>query len=130
MRAANEWKKVAVNVQNIKYETAKAVLIAMPHNSDYDGFAFWFPKKLVRDGSHSYECALSVPPDMEIKATRKGKSGAVLAEKVLSVNDLLEAFGEYRGYSKSRKTPKEETVHHTPKALKAEKAEADAALIR
>ena len=43
-----DWIKCDLNAQNIKAKTEKAVLIAMPHSSKFDGFLFWHPIKLVR----------------------------------------------------------------------------------
>lgn len=44
------WKNVNANVNQIKTETEKAVLINCPHNSKYDGYSYWHSSKLVREG--------------------------------------------------------------------------------
>ena len=104
--AASKWHKVPVNFQNIKTETEKAFLIAMPHSSDYDGFKFWYPKKLVREGSHAYEVTLSVSDDMEITLRRTSeKTRQVLEEKVVGAEELLAAFGQ--------------TVKHDPASIES-----------
>ena len=36
-----DWKRLRIPKTNVVYETATAVLITMPHSSDYDGFKFW-----------------------------------------------------------------------------------------
>lgn len=41
------WDSFFVNSQNIKAMTGKAVLIALPHKSEYDGYKFWISTKLV-----------------------------------------------------------------------------------
>ena len=132
-----KWRRIAVNIQNIQHETEKAVLIAMPHSSKYDGFKFWFPKKLVREGFHSYERAVSVADDMSITLKRKSeKTGAVLAERTVDADELIEAFGAFCGVTETerrkieRRLDKVETVRHTPAPLEATKVEADATLVR
>lgn len=87
------WNQVKVNIQNIKHSTEKAVLIALPHKSNFDGFEFWVSKKLIRNGSHSYEVALSVNDEMTFNIKRVSqKTYKVLAEKTISAAELIEAF--------------------------------------
>lgn len=91
------WKQVNINIQNIKHETGKAVLINCPHNSDYDGYSFWMPSKLIRNGKHSYAVSLSYTDDFKfvLKKYGKGKfnSKDVLDEIEISVKDFEEMFG-------------------------------------
>ena len=44
-----DWKNININKNLIKHDIGKSTLIAMPHKSDYDGWEFWFPSKLVRE---------------------------------------------------------------------------------
>lgn len=37
------WKSLWIPQGNIKIVTDKAVLIQMPHRSDYKGYTFWHP---------------------------------------------------------------------------------------
>ena len=62
-----EWKNIEINVQNIDFNTEKSVLIKMPHNSDYDGYKFWHPSKLVRNGSNSYAVKIGYTDDFIFK---------------------------------------------------------------
>jgi hypothetical protein len=90
------WKNLKVNVQNIEVETAKAVLIKFPHNSELDGFKFWHPAKLVRNGSHSYEKSIGYTDDFKIKAIKNGNGKynrfEVIAEKEITIEELEKAF--------------------------------------
>ena len=68
------WHKVAFNAQNIETETAKAVLIACPHKSDYDGYVFWHPTKLVRDaGSKGWDKSFSFTDEFKFNLKKYGK---------------------------------------------------------
>lgn len=86
------WENIKVNIQNIVSETANAVLIKMPNKSKHTDFCFWVSKKLVRNGSHSYEVSIGVKSDFVFNAKRIGKNFRVLDERTLSVSDLKEAF--------------------------------------
>lgn len=124
-----QWFKFPVNIQNIKHETEKAVLIAMPHNSDYDGFEFWHPKKLVRNGSNSYEVFVSISDTFRVTLKRVSeKTFKVLDERIVGYEELLDAFG------KSPSVPvvdlREKVVTHVPEKLNPVKVEANASLVR
>lgn len=86
------WKTKNFNLQNVKVRTEKAVLIQMPHNSDYDGFCFWHPAKLVRKGSHSYEIQLSYTDEFNFKLIKNGKGRYnkfdVIEEKTISAEEF------------------------------------------
>lgn len=124
-----QWFKFPVNIQNIKHETEKAVLIAMPHNSDYDGFEFWYPKKLVRNGSNSYEVFVSISDTFRVTLKRVSeKTFKVLDERIVGYEELLDAFG------KAPSVPvvdlREKVVTHVPEKLNPVKVEANASLVR
>ena len=88
-----EWKTIKFNVQNIQYETAKAVLIKMPNNSDYKGYVFWLPSKLVRViGGNGYQCSFSYTEAFEFNLKKTSRDGKVLDEVVLSASEMEEAF--------------------------------------
>lgn len=67
-----EWKNKNINKQNIEVETAKAVLIKMPHNSDYDGYKFWHPTKLVRKGRNSNSVSISYNDEFTFNLKKYG----------------------------------------------------------
>lgn len=91
------WKNININKQNIEVETVKAILIKMPNNSDYKGFAFWYPTKLVRDGRNKN--AVSIGYNDEFTFTLKkfgnGKYNKmdVIDEIKISAEEFEEAFG-------------------------------------
>ena len=90
------WKKITVNVQNVKTETKKAVLIAMPHSSDYDGFKFWHPAKLVRPGSNSFEIEVSFTDNWEFKLFKNGggkyNSRDIVAEDKIDAETMIDQW--------------------------------------
>lgn len=86
------WENIKVNIQNIEAETANALLIKLPNKSKFKDFSFWISKKLVRDGSHSYEISIGIREDFQITAKRTGKNFKVLDEKILTASDIKEAF--------------------------------------
>lgn len=55
-----EWKNINISKNNIDTETARSVLIKMPHNSEYDGYKFWHPSKLVRNGRNSNSVSINI----------------------------------------------------------------------
>lgn len=44
-----KWNKIYFNVQNIKEDKGNSVVINMPNKSEYHGWCFYHPKKLVRE---------------------------------------------------------------------------------
>lgn len=67
-----EWKNVNINKQNIDAETSRSVLIKMPHNSDFDGYKFWHPSKLVRKGRNSNSVSISYNDQFTFKLKKYG----------------------------------------------------------
>lgn len=126
------WKTININKQNIRSETGKAVLIACPHNSDYDGYCFWHPSKLVRSGRHSNAVSISYTEDFTfyLKKYGKGKynSREVLDEIQLGYDELEEVFGVMDA---NISDPEDKKLYetHKPVAVEAVKIETDASLI-
>lgn len=89
-----EWKSIRINKQNIKKDIGSAILIAMPHNSKYDGFTFWHSSKLIKSGKHSYALSLSYTDGFTFKLKRVSqKTFKVLDEKEISAEEFEKAFG-------------------------------------
>lgn len=133
-----EWKKIAINANNICAETERGVLIQMPNKSKYEGYKFWTSKKLLRKGRHSYEYLLSIKADMEFELKKHGNGKynrfQTIAETKITAEQLAEAFGGYLDVE-PQNAPKvdfeEETiVKHTPEPLNPVEAEIDPDLAR
>lgn len=134
-----EWRKVAVNAQNVEYTTERAAKIKLPHSSDHDGYSVWVSLKLLRSGRHSYEYMLSVKGDMEFSLKKYGQGQynkrEVLAEKTISAEEMSAAFGGWvedaPRHSKPAVDPdKVEIVKHEPERLEPVQIEADPELTR
>ena len=87
------WHKVYFNSQNIEHETAKATLIKMPNKSEYAGYKFWHPSKLVREeGGKGYHMSFSFAEDFEFTLRKYGQNHQVTAEKIIGWDEMFEAF--------------------------------------
>ena len=91
------WKKIKINKNQIKHETGRSTLINFPKNSTLSGMSFWYPSKLISDGSHSACLSLSYNDNFQIKATKYGKGKRNKFEKIeeceISIEDFESAFG-------------------------------------
>ena len=82
------WHKVYFNSQNIEHDTAKAVLIKMPNKSEYAGYKFWHPTKLVREeGGKGYHMSFSFTEEFEFTIRKYGQNRQVTAEKIIGWDD-------------------------------------------
>lgn len=136
---AAEWRKVAINAQNVECTTERGVKIKLPHSSKHDGFSVWVSLKLLRSGRHSYEYMLSVKADMEFTLKKYGKGqynmGKVIAEETISAEEMAAAFGGWvedaPRYSEPAVDPdRVEIVKHEPERLEPVQIEADPELTR
>lgn len=88
------WKIVYSYRQNIEHETSRAVLVNLPHRSNYDGYRVWLPAKLVRSGRHSYECSFSFTDSFKFKLRKFGKGRYNSREVIDKVEVSAEEFAE------------------------------------
>lgn len=85
------WHKIEISENNIEASTDKAVLIKMKHNSNYDGFVFWHPKKLVRVEGKMFTFSFNDEFKFNLKKYGQGKwnSREVVREENISANGML-----------------------------------------
>lgn len=91
------WKNIEINIQNIETDTGKATLIKMPNTSDYAGYKFWHPSKLVRYGSNSYARSIGYTDEFTFKLFKNGNGKHnkfdVIDEVEIDAEEFEEAFG-------------------------------------
>lgn len=86
------WKNININKNNIKRETDRAVLIAMPNSSPFSGYVFWHPARLVREGRNSAAVSFSFTSNFTFTLRKYSKRLNLLDEQLLSAEDMEEAF--------------------------------------
>ena len=88
------WKTIQFNKQNIEYDTGAAVLIKLPNRSNYKGYKFWHPAKLVREmrKGNGYFLTLSYTDDFVFKVFKTDKRGRKLDRIEFTGDALSEEF--------------------------------------
>lgn len=91
-----EWKEFIIHGgNNIKTETAKAVLIKVPGSK----FHFWHPRKLVREfGRGGYHTSISYTDDFKFNLFRNGEGKynkfEKIEEKTLTASEMEALMNE------------------------------------
>lgn len=85
------WHKITISANSIEASTDKAVLIKMKHKSNYDGFVFWHPKKLVREEGKAYTFSFNDDFKFKLKKYGQGKwnNRDVVREDEIGANGML-----------------------------------------
>ena len=85
------WYKIKINANNIEASTNKAVLIKMKHNSNYDGFVFWHPAKLVRKEGTMFTFSFNDEFKFNLKKYGQGKwnSRDIVREDTIGAHVML-----------------------------------------
>lgn len=119
----SDWKNININMQNIETNTSRSVLIKMPNNSEYKGFKFWHPAKLVRHGRHSNAVSIGYTDEFTFRLFKTNKHYEIVEEEEIDVEEFEEAFG-VTNENIRRKDFKSEYETHKPEALEAVEREA------
>lgn len=90
------WKTIQFNKQNIEYDTGAAVLIKLPNRSNYKGYKFWHPAKLVREMSkgNGYFLTLSYTDEFVFKVFKTNKKGIRIDSIEFTGDALSEEFNQ------------------------------------
>lgn len=92
------WHKIFFNAQSIQGETSGSVLIKMPNRSQFNGWVFWHPRKLVREqGGKGYHMTFSFNDEWVFKVKLYGRgrynSRDVIRETELTASEMMVEFG-------------------------------------
>lgn len=92
------WQRIFFNTQSIQRETESAVLIKMPNNSEYIGYSFWHPRKLVREqGGKGYHLSFSFTDEFVFTLKKYGAGRYnfkdVIREIEITTEQMKDAFG-------------------------------------
>ena len=120
------WKEININSNLIKRETGKAVLIALPHSSGYNGYSFWFPSKLVTKGKNLSAVSLRYTDDFSFRFVKYGKgryNRNEVIDEITIAADEFEAIFETVDSNITSSAVKNPYETHKPKELAAEEVE-------
>ena len=117
------WKNIEINKQNIETDTVKSTLIKMPNNSDYAGYKFWHPSKLIRHGSNSYARSIGYTDEFTFKLFKNGNGKYnkfdVIDEIEISADEFENAFECMEGCTR-KKSNETYLIIEEPKKIEKE----------
>lgn len=88
------WKNLEVNKNNIEYRTIKAILIKMPNKSEFKGYSFWHPAKLVREGRQANLINMAYTDEFVFHLKKYGQGRYNRKEVIDSVDITVEQMEE------------------------------------
>ena len=97
MASNSEWQSVTIRSNQIKYNTGRAILVKCPNGSEYAGYCFFHPAKLIRRNYRNQsEYSLSFTDNFEFHLEKKGQGRYnfkdVIAEATLSASELKKLY--------------------------------------
>lgn len=101
-----EWHKLYFYKNNVVTCTDNGVLIKLPNKSSYQGYKFWFPRKLVKPVDNVYNCFIFTM-EFKFKIFKNGKTGKaryrVIDSEEIDVNDMVNIWSDiYFNYSNNQ----------------------------
>nr|DAT39006.1 MAG TPA: hypothetical protein [Caudoviricetes sp.] len=101
-----EWHKLYFYKNNVVTCTDNGVLIKLPNKSSYQGYKFWFPRKLVKPVDNMYNCFIFTM-EFKFKIFKNGKTGKarykVIDSEEIDVNDMVNIWSDiYFNYSNNQ----------------------------
>ena len=125
----SEWYAIRLYPNQIVTDTGSACLIQMPHQSDYDGYSFWHPSKLVRDDRRYKMKTFSYTDNFVFRLKKYGKGVynryEVIQELEIGADELVKAFENNCDSFDRPELP----LIYTPQRIEPEGAVADESLI-
>ena len=120
------WYGIRLYENQIKARTDRSVLVQMPHSSDYDGWMFWHPAKLIQEYKNSPELRFSDEFVFHLKKYGSGQNKfKIIGELDIDAETLAEAFQN----NIDNFTREELPLYYTPEKLEPEGSVADESLI-
>lgn len=116
------WKEMIIDDSCVRVKTGKSALIAMPRYCEYEGYTFWHPIKLVKNGIYYKNYTTLMYTDefkFRLQKREKNRDGKweTTDEITLSAQEVCDAFAE------------KEPLIYTPKPIEPEHATVDESLV-
>ena len=88
------WTSIEISKNKIEKDTGKATLINLPNKSNYKGYSFWHPSKLVRSKGCNFTFSFNDSFEFKIFKNGKGKYNKFdkLDEITICASEIIEEF--------------------------------------